>query len=210
LVEVEAIRERHDVVSVLAEQGGELRSSLQEEGFCMGVDLHSIMKKLENKSAKLKDLCALYTFTKSTTRLVEIMEEGLEEEEGEGASSTHGVVRKRVLEPMKQVDASFAKYRSLIETVVDMQALGDSRFLISAQHSPELQEIFTEQEEVGTEIQRVFDEAVLGWGETFKKKKDSKGGSELKLKIDPVEGHVYRAPKAKHVQDAIKNQPKFR
>ena len=223
LVDVDAIRERHSIVTVLTDRGSDLRQRLQEEGFSGGVDLAVIMRKLERKSANLKDLCQLYDLANSITGLVNILqEEAANAADGDGdggggsgggdgaAAPAHPVAafEERIVAPLRRLDESFAKYRQLVETVIDLDAKAEGKFLIAPEHSEELKELKDAQDKTYDDIEGCLADARGGFGRSWKKNKKASADSEIKLVEDKNEGYIFRAPKTKDVNAAIRGKPK--
>ncbi|KAG2483939.1 hypothetical protein HYH03_017259 [Edaphochlamys debaryana] len=147
LVDLGAIRQRHDAVEALAGDG-ELRQRLRDQQLRGLADLERLTRKLQARKITLAELHQLY---RASSRLP-LVEEALRAHEGPHAAA----LVERFADPLSEHhDAEhLQRFEELIEAALDLDRLPEE-YLIAPSYSEELAEVAKEKAELAGAIEDV-------------------------------------------------------
>ena len=179
LIDHHEIGRRLDIVETLL-NNTVVRNTLVESTLKGVPDLEVIINRLRRKkNVGLSEVYRLYTFCKVMPKFESCLSaliEGCSEEKPETAA----IIREKYLIPMESLNAKFGKYQALVEHVIDMNKLPD--FMINPAHSPELQDLRDEADELDREAHRLLQEGRDTWA-SF---------TDLKLERNQQHGYIFR------------------
>ena len=169
LVDVAAINARLDLVELLRDNTV-LRNALME-GPLKGVpDLDTIIGRMQKKKAGLAEILRLYMFARAIPGCVDTLTDLVQPEPEEEASgpdrdrkdAQRGLLKAKFLDPLEKIVGKFKLFCAMTETVIDFSALPD--LLVSARHSPLLQELAGQRADIVSGIERLHQRAMSSWG----------------------------------------------
>ena len=194
LLDVSAINERLDLVELLKDSTV-LRNTLVD-GPLKGVpDLETIVGKMTRRTAGLAEILRLYMFARAIPGCVMALTQLCApqvDEEDEGPErvkrdAQRDLLRRKYLAPLERIVDKFSLLCKMVETVVDFSALPD--LMVSARHSPQLQELSAQREKILKKIRRLHESAMSDWA-----------NGDLKLDRNPHHGYIFRATRADDVR----------
>lgn len=192
LVSLEAIKRRHNMVEVFAEDTallGEVRRGLQNTG-----DVERITKKLQRGKATLQDCVLLYNFADKLPRL----KESLLKYSGGGANDHEALIKELFIDKIDESKDSFERYASLIAEVIDMKAIEEGEYMISASFDDVLRDLDLARKEVRKKIQSrgLATKTALG--------------ADVNCEYDKVYGWIFRVTKKdEKILDKKENKTKY-
>ncbi|SCU81568.1 LAMI_0B06832g1_1 [Lachancea mirantina] len=141
LTDLEAIVKRHDLVDFLIDQL-ELRQILQTDYLPAVPDVRRLTKKL-NKNGNLEDVLKIYQFATRVPEVAQLLEDYLKDL-GED-SHVRDLVVQTWLEPLNSHVTPLDKFREMVETTVDLDALEEANeFMIKVDFNEDLAKIRAE------------------------------------------------------------------
>jgi len=146
LVDLAAIRARHDVVEALTVDGG-LRSALRD-GLLRGLpDLERLARKLERRTASLADLCSLYSAASRLGPLCAALRSYDAAGGPAGADAHATVLASWFADPLSRAadPGHLGKFEDLIEAALDLDRVPDE-YLVSAAYDAGLQSLRADKE----------------------------------------------------------------
>jgi len=146
LVDLAAIRARHDVVEALMTDGG-LRAALRE-GLLRGLpDLERLARKLERRTATLADLCSLYSAAARLEPLVAALKAYDPAGGPPGAEAHATLLASWFADPLARAadPGHLGKFEDLIEAALDLDRVPDE-YLVAAAYDAGLQSLRADKE----------------------------------------------------------------
>ncbi|MEW5316722.1 MAG: hypothetical protein WDW38_008073 [Sanguina aurantia] len=156
LVDVSAIRARHDMVEAMTEDP-ELRGRLRDQHLRGLPDIDSLTRKLEARRIGLADLHALYRASAKLPLIVE----ALAAYEGPAA----GAISTRYCQPLSAAhgEDTLVKFEELLEAALDLDRLPEE-YLVSPEYDTRLAAQAEKRAEVEAEIQDLAQAAATDLG----------------------------------------------
>eukprot|EP01135_Chromosphaera_perkinsii_P002024 Nk52_evm71s215 gene=Nk52_evmTU71s215 len=132
LLDVNKIKERHDLVESLVECI-EIRQILQEEHLKRIPDVFRVCKKFSRKKASLQDCVRVYDVIERLPRILA----ALEAYEGKH----NAMFKECFVDPLKSSVTDCQKFKELVETTIDLDKVANHEYVIKPSFDEELKEI---------------------------------------------------------------------
>eukprot|EP00116_Pleurobrachia_bachei_P001629 sb/3461891/ len=174
LLDPAKIKERHDVVEMLVEEGGmrqQLGSSLKRVP-----DFFRITKKLDRGRGNLQDCYKLYMAIKQIPRVLEPLCTY------DGVYGT--LVNCLYITRLRELEEDFSSFLELVETTVDLEQCDVGEYVIKHTFDEGLAELRGQMDDLTGEIDAEFSDIA------HQLKTDK--GKGVKLEVSPVHGHCCR------------------
>ena len=179
-----------------------LRVGLSETSLRGIPDVDFLCNKLHKNTASLGDLYKLYVFTKSLQSIENLLQEHSDQlafglANGSSGSSNTAVVLKdlsdKYIIPLSTMNRKFVNYQSLIEHVIDFNALPE--FIVDAKHDEELLEIKTNMDELHSKMEHVISQSNRTWWNS--NIQNSSNSSDIRIEKSLMHGYIMRTTKGK-------------
>lgn len=167
---IEMIRERQDVVECFVENQ-EVRSSFHKDHLRSLPDVLMLSNKLSRKRANLQDVFKIYQVVLRLPEILKLLK-----------SMDNPVVKSAVFDPFADVLSDLKNFESMVEEVLDLEAVERGEYHIKATFDEKLNAIKVEMDAVEAKIQR-----------EVKKCEGILGSAAFKLDYAPHIGHHFRA-----------------
>lgn len=185
------IEQRLDLVQTFISSFG-LRGVLRERCLpAMAADLDRVQRRLFSGRASLQDVVLLYSLLKGLPPLVEALASEDGYADGEDGEEGRALVEHVFGSPLRETDANFEKFRSLVSAAVDLEAIKRHEFLIRPHFDESLIELGERKEELVGQIYEAHGALC-----------DRLGMDEGRLKLDnaPPHGYHYRVTRKDETQ----------
>jgi DNA mismatch repair protein MSH2 len=177
LVDLSAIRTRHDLVGAFVEATG-LRDSLQHEHLKLIPDLYKVSKKFQKGIAGLEDVVRLYQVAIRLPWLTDLLRGA------DLSEATMSQLQTTFTDKLDRFNGLLAKLQDLVETTVDLEALDRHEFLIKPDFDPNLGDL---REQIDSIRKQIVQEHVR-----VGKDLDMDTEKKLKLEDHTVHGYCFR------------------
>eukprot|EP00741_Cyanophora_paradoxa_P007886 tig00001224_g7630.t1 len=191
LLDAEEIRRRHDVVQVFYDDPV-FRQSLLESVVRRVPDLGRMAKKFQRGKGGIQDIVRLYEFV---VWVLPNMVEHLRGYTGAGAELLHSRYADRLQESID----NFEQFVAMVETSVDLDAVKDHEYNISAKWDPKLEEIKKRKEKLRRQIYESMPNEVA----------DDLGIDAKKVSIEHTDSQGYHLRVPKTCQKSITGNPSY-
>ena len=144
LLDVDSIRERHDVVDAFVEDQT-LRQGLSDECLRRLVDIRRYVKKFQRGSAGLRDLVALYEVTNKLPKFIDCLSQ---------YGGPHAdLLNTRFIAKLENYRSVTMQFSNMVETAIDMESLAHGDYFVRSTFDEELQGLKEQLDNVRQQIE---------------------------------------------------------
>ncbi|KAG5637197.1 hypothetical protein H0H81_005410 [Sphagnurus paluster] len=135
LVNLHEIRKRQNLVETFFEDTN-TRRTIQDDYMKVMPDMHRLSKRFQKSVASLEDVVRVYQVVIKLPGLIETLE-GVQTEKEEHSA----LVEEIYLTPLREYEATLAKYGEMVEQTLDLEELDNHNYVIKPDYDPKLQEL---------------------------------------------------------------------
>lgn len=154
------IKDRHDIVECFVDSAT-VRSELHDIHMKRLPDILIVVKKLLRKKASLQDIFRLYQVVLRMPKIIRLLE-----------TLENPTVRNIITDPMKDTLADLKLFKSMVEQILDLEAVERGEYLVKHTFDDQLKEFKEQMDDLESKMKRlhgkVADELGLEAGSSIK------------------------------------------
>lgn len=193
------IKDRHDIVECLIDSTT-ARSELHDMHMKRLPDILIVIKKLLRKKASLQDIFRLYQVVLRMPKILRLLE-----------TLENSAVRNIITEPMKDTLGDLKLFKSMVEQILDLEAVERGEYLVKHTFDDQLKEYKEQMDDTESKMKRllkkVADELNLDAGSSIKL--EFVGHHGFHFRISLKDETIIRKSTKFQILDAIKGGVRF-
>ncbi|XP_049536744.1 DNA mismatch repair protein spellchecker 1 [Anopheles darlingi] len=139
------IDNRHDIVECFVKDSA-LRTELYDNHLKKLPDIQLILKRLVRRKSSLHDLFRLYQVTLRMPKILNLL--------AYGVTVNSPTIMKIIYEPLKDTVADLQLFKSMVEQIIDLEAIERGEYLVKASFDRELEEKKMQMDDLESKMKR--------------------------------------------------------